>query len=155
MTVSGTIIMTTLALSYDQIAARLGIAVPSARRLVHRKRWSKGKGNDGRAIVQVPAEFFEGREDGPTDSQNDGPADRHRDHPSDDLKTVPVPADALSDAMVRLAAAQAELIEMARRLGAAEGEAAALRADRDRWAGIAEELARKPRGLWSWFRRSA
>src|SRR4051812_3173994 len=64
MTVSGTIIMTTLALSYDRIAARLGIAVPSARRLVHRKRWSKGKGNDGRAIVQVPAEFFDGREDG-------------------------------------------------------------------------------------------
>src|SRR3954454_23064599 len=64
MAVSGTIIMTTLALSYDQLAARLGIAVPSARRLVHRKRWSKGKGNDGRAIVQVPAEFFDGREDG-------------------------------------------------------------------------------------------
>src|SRR5215210_5850626 len=114
MTVGGTIIMTTLALSYDQIAARLGIAVPSARRLVHRKRWSKGKGNDGRAIVQVPAEFFEGREDGPTD--------RHQDQTSDDLKTVPGRADALSDAMVRLAAAQAELIEMARRLGAAEGE---------------------------------
>src|SRR3954454_8412948 len=70
-TVSRTISMTTLALSYDQLAARLGIAVPSARRLVHRKRWSKGKGNDGRAIVQVPAEFFDGREDGPSDNQDD------------------------------------------------------------------------------------
>ena len=60
---------------------------------------------------------------------------------------------ALSDAMMRLAAAQAELIEMARRLGAAEGEAAALRADRDRWAAVAEELARRPRGFWAWLRR--
>ena len=59
--------MTTLALSYDEIAGRLGIAVASARRLVHRKKWPKGKGNDGRVIVQVPVEFCEGR---------DGPADR-------------------------------------------------------------------------------
>jgi hypothetical protein len=147
--------MTTLALSYDQLAARLGIAVPSARRLVHRKRWSKGKGNDGRAIVQVPAEFFDGREDGPSDNQNDGPADRQEDDRDDSPKTVRRTDAALSDAIIRLAAAQAELVEMARRLGAAEGEAATLRADRDRWAGIAEELARKPRGLWGWLRRGA
>src|SRR5829696_71849 len=62
-----TITVTTLALSYDEIAGRLGIAVASARRLVHRKKWPKGKGNDGRVIVQVPVEFCEGR---------DGPADR-------------------------------------------------------------------------------
>jgi hypothetical protein len=64
--------VTTLALSYDEIAGRLGIAVASARRLVHRKKWPKGKGNDGRVIVQVPVEFCEGR-DGPAG------ATRHRD----------------------------------------------------------------------------
>jgi hypothetical protein len=151
-----TTIMSTLALSYDQIAARLEIAVPSARRLVHRKKWRKGKGNDGRAVVQVPAEFFEGRQDGPSDNHHDRPSvrqqDRQQDGHDDGPKPVLVTDSGLSDAMSRLAAAQAELVEMARRLGAAEGEAAALRADRDRWAGIAEELARKPRGFWGWLR---
>jgi DNA-directed RNA polymerase specialized sigma24 family protein len=37
-----------LALSYEQIAQRLGIATASARRLVQRRRWLKDKGNDGR-----------------------------------------------------------------------------------------------------------
>src|SRR3954452_12113636 len=139
-TVSRTISMTTLALSYDAIAARLGIAVPSARRLVHRKKWSKSKGNDGRAVVQVPADFFDGRDDSPSDDHQDGPNDHHGDGHADSASPVIMTDAALSDAMTRLAAAQAELVEMARRLGAAEGEAAALRADRDRWAGIAEDL---------------
>jgi len=147
--------MTTLALSYDQLAARLGIAVPSARRLVHRKKWRKGKGNDGRAVVQVPAEFFDGRDDGPSDDHQDGPDDKHKDRHADSAKPVIMTDAALSDAMTRLAVAQAELVEMARRLGVAEGEAAALRADRDRWARIAEELARRPRGWWPLWRRSA
>src|SRR3954452_3857598 len=113
--------MTTLALSYDQLAARLGIAVPSARRLVHRKRWPKGKGNDGRAIIQVPTEFFEGREDSPKDNQNDGRDDGHDDSPADGPRAVIMTDPALSDALARLATAQTELVEMARRLGAAEG----------------------------------
>ena len=150
--------MTTLALSYDQIAARLGIAVPSARRLVHRKKWRKAQGNDGRAVVQVPAEFFQGRQDGPSDNHDDRPNDRQQDSQKDDHDDSPKPVlvtdAALSDAMMRLAAAQSELVEMARRLGAAESEAASLRIDRDQWRAIAQELARKPRWFWPW-RRSA
>ena len=147
--------MTTLALSYDAIAARLGIAVPSARRLVHRKKWPKSKGNDGRAVVQVPAEFLDGHDDGPSDKQHDAPTDGQKDGRQDDSKAVIVTEGTLSEVLARLAAAQVELVEMARRLGAAENEAAALKVDRDRWAGMAEELARKPRGLWGWLRRSA
>ena len=53
--------MTTLALSYDEIARRLGITIASARRLVHRRRWQKTRSNDGRALVQVPVEFLDSR----------------------------------------------------------------------------------------------
>ena len=153
MAVSRTITMTTLALSYDAIAAKLGIAVPSARRLVHRKKWPKSKGNDGRAVVQVPAEFFDAHHDGPSDKQHDGLTDGQKDDPQDDSKAVIVTEGALSEVLARLAAAQTELVEMARRLGAAESEAAALRADRDRWAAQTDKLATR-RSWWPW-RRSA
>jgi hypothetical protein len=67
--------MSTLALSYDELADRLGITVASARRLVLRRRWSKGRGNDGRAIVQVPEEFLERRSDSPSGSPADDTPD--------------------------------------------------------------------------------
>ena len=67
-TVIGTIVVTTLALSYDELAKRLGITIASSRRLVHRRRWMKAKGNDGRALVQIPVEFLDSR---PDDSRSD------------------------------------------------------------------------------------
>ena len=106
--------MTTLALSYDEIAKRLGITMASSRRLVHRKRWMKAKGNDGRALVQVPVEFLDSR---PDDNLSDGPNGSQHDSPNDS------PSDGVvEDSPACLTAAHAELIEMARRLGAAEGE---------------------------------
>ncbi len=149
----------TVAMTYEALAERLGINVASARRLALRKRWQKGKGNDGRAIVQVPEDFLERR----TDSLDDSPAD--------DVTTVApavpetvAPPVVVTDLLARLAAAQTELVEMARRLGIAEGEIAGLKAqadearqradeirqDRDRWH--AEATAR--RAWWPW-RRSA
>ncbi len=151
--------MTTLALSYDQIAAKLGIAPASARRLVHRKKWRKTKGNDGRAIIQVPADVFEGHGDGPNGDHHDNPNDeQHGSHDGghyDGPRTAMMTDGALSTVLEQLRTAQAELVEMAHRLGAAENEAATLRADRDRWASMAQELARKPRGLWGWLRRTS
>jgi hypothetical protein len=129
-----TIIVTTRALSYDEIAHELGIEVASARRLVHRKRWAKTRGNDGHAIVQVPAEFFE-RRDRPSDRPDDEPNDRHNDSPSD---------SPISDVLTRLAAAQGELVEMARRLGVAEGELEVLRPERERAERLAAEAAAVP-----------
>src|SRR3954454_22875987 len=43
-------------LSYDDLAKALGITPDSARRLVARKRWPRKPGNDGRALIAVPAE---------------------------------------------------------------------------------------------------
>ena len=126
--------MTTVALTYDQIAERLGISVDSARRHVLRKRWRKSRGNDGRSIVQVPADFLEehdGRKDGPADS----PADAGTDDGTSVVPTV-LPTDTMAvlmtDMASRLAAAQDELAEMARQLGAAEGELKAVTVERDR-----------------------
>jgi hypothetical protein len=128
--------VTTRALSYDEIADEFGIEVASARRLVHRKRWAKTRGNDGRAIVQVPTEFFERR---PHDSPRDEPDDRHNDSPDDSPSDSPV-----SEVLTRLAAAQAELVEMARRLGVAEGELEVLRPERERADRLAVEAAAVP-----------
>ena len=54
-----TSIMPTTALTYEELAARTGMSLASARRLVHRRKWRKAKGNDGRAVVQVANEFLE------------------------------------------------------------------------------------------------
>src|SRR3954454_22219570 len=51
--------MATTALTYEELATRTGMSLASARRLVHRRKWRKAKGNDGRAVVQVPDEFLE------------------------------------------------------------------------------------------------
>src|SRR6476620_11502627 len=79
-----TIIVTTAAMTYDEIARTLGIEVASARRLVHRKRWAKTKGNDGRAVVQVPAEALDRRHDSPHDRRHDGHDDGHDDRRHDE-----------------------------------------------------------------------
>ena len=120
-TVIGTIVVTTLALSYDELAKRLGITIASSRRLVHRRRWMKAKGNDGRALVQIPVEFLDSR---PDDSRSDSPNGHHRDSHQDSPDDSP---NGISEVLARLTAAQAELVEMARRLGAAEGEVERLR----------------------------
>src|SRR3954453_1845699 len=114
MTVLATVIrpaiVTTLALSYDEIARRLGITTASARRLVHRRRWPKSRGNDHRAVIQVPADFFERRSDSLRDSPDDAPSDSHTDSHTDSPSGAPSGAPIVSDLLARLATAQAELI---------------------------------------------
>src|SRR4051794_15637658 len=118
-TVAPDAMMTTIALTYDDIAERLGITVPSARRLVIRRRWTKAKGNDGRAIVQVPEEFLQRRDDERDDSRDDDATDAPT--------AVPPPAPvadaaiaameaAMADAMARLAAAQDHIVDLAQQV---------------------------------------
>ena len=42
-------------LSYDEAAKRLGIKADSVRRRARSRKWPKRTGNDGRALVGVPA----------------------------------------------------------------------------------------------------
>src|SRR5215207_9332352 len=126
-----TSIMPTTALTYEELAARTGMSLASARRLVHRRKWRKAKGNDGRAVVQVPDDFLEhhqGKHSGIHDGvHHDGHDGAHDGHSA--LRAAP-PA-MMADIMARLAAAQDSLVEMARKLGAADNEIAALRAQVD------------------------
>jgi hypothetical protein len=66
-TVLGTVLMT-VAMTYESLAERLGINVASTRKLVLRRRWARSTGNNGCTVVQVPEEFLQCRDDGPTDS---------------------------------------------------------------------------------------
>jgi hypothetical protein len=124
--------MTTVAMSYDDLAARLGISVPSARRLVQRRRWSKSLGNGGKAVVQVPEDFLSQR-DATDDGQDDTTTATPTDVAADVETTTPTvaPPDITTDLVARLTAVQAEMAEMARRLGTAEGELRAVREERD------------------------
>src|SRR3954465_1947762 len=78
--------MATTALTYEDLAERTGMSLASARRLVHRRKWRKAKGNDGRAVVQVPNDFLghhKGKHPGTHDGVHDGDHDddhdgRHR-----------------------------------------------------------------------------
>ena len=136
--------MTTLALSYDDLAERLGISTASARRLVQRRKWRKGKGNDGRAVVQVPEDFLAGR-DSHKGRRKDSPTDSHDDDRGDDVTTAAPAAlttAAMADLVSRLATLQAEMAGLAQRLAAAEGRAGeaegelrAVKDERDRLLG--------------------
>src|SRR3954464_15771799 len=130
--------MATTALTYEELAARTGMSLASARRLVHRRKWRKAKGNDGRAVVQVPDDFL--------DHHKGKHPDAHGGHSA----ALVEPSAMMSDVMACLVAAQDNLVEMARKLGSADNEIAALhvqvdemraarddaRAERDRWAKI-------------------
>jgi len=148
-----TSIMPTTALTYEELAARTGMSLASARRLVHRRKWRKAKGNDGRAVVQVPDDFLEHHQGKHRDDRDGG----HHDVPSgshNGANAFANPSAMMADIMARLAAAQDDVVGMARKLGAADNEIAALRAqidevrgarddarvERDRWAAQAEQL---------------
>lgn len=61
----------TKSMTYKELSEQLRIKLPSARRLVMRKKWSKSKGNDGETRISVPDEFFIHRNDRHDDSLND------------------------------------------------------------------------------------
>ena len=49
----------TVALTYAELAARLGIVVPSAKMRARRGKWRREPGNDGRTRVLVPSEVLD------------------------------------------------------------------------------------------------
>lgn len=50
--------MSTVALTYAEIANRLGIAIASAKMRARRSKWARVEGNDGRTRVMVPFELL-------------------------------------------------------------------------------------------------
>jgi hypothetical protein len=132
----------TIALGYEELAVRARISVQSARRIARRHRWRKVRGNNGHALVHVPVEYLQRRDaDIRADSDDpvrpDVPSDVRADIPPD--VPIPVPlAVREAEILARLDRMQAELVEMARRLGASDALVAELRADRDTWKAQAD-----------------
>src|ERR671911_5601 len=59
--------MTTVWLTYDELAERLGIERESARQHVKRKHWSRQRGNDGKVRIGVPEEVLSAKSEPDTE----------------------------------------------------------------------------------------
>jgi hypothetical protein len=97
----------TVSLTYEELAARLGIDIQSARRRALRAKWPKSRGNDKRARVHVPATVLPaaGATVPPTNATS--------------MPPVAVTPEALS----LLVSQVGELADLRHRLGHAEGRA--------------------------------
>ncbi len=70
-------------LTYDEIAAEMGIERESARQLAIRKRWARQRGNDGKARVGVPEEELQARtSDATSQDPSENPSDSTGNDPS-------------------------------------------------------------------------
>jgi len=110
-------------MTYKELSDYLDIKLPSARRLVMRKKWLKIKGNDGEARILVPEEFLAGR----SDHEHDDNHNVKEDNNSDELIALKIENAALKVS-----------------LEAEKNRADTAENDRDAW----KELANK-----SWFKR--
>jgi hypothetical protein len=150
-------------LSYDDLAKALGITPDSARRLVARKHWPRKPGNDGRALIAVPAERL-AQDRPPAVVDDDTPAiradvspDAAPDSGDDITPVVRVLSQHIEKLERQLEAAQAELREERTRSAALALQAAQvdalnavleaerrrvedLKAERDRWAAQTDPL---------------
>jgi hypothetical protein len=155
-------------LTYDELAERLGIGRESARRLVLRKHWVKRKENDGKARIGVPGEALS--RDDPRhaprlvaghDTGGVTPDVARQAQPDPVLQVKIRELETAFEGLKALVAeANKRAEEAARRADQADGRAAELREERDRWAVAAEAGAQqvsellKRRSWWPW-RRSA
>lgn len=115
--------MDVVALTYTQLAERMGVKLTSARKTVQRHKWQRTKGNDGLVLIQVPIEALPAPRDSRTDSPSDGPR------------------DSLTDIVPALEAQISALKEL---VAAERQHRMTVEAERDRW----HALATRP-----WYRR--
>ena len=102
-------------MTYAEIAAAFGIARDSARRLVRRKGWTRTKGNDGTARIEIPLDALPVPSDpdpAPRDDPRDSPEDSPRngsDHSPDMVQVLVRVVDQLQNEIDRLQAGVPEL----------------------------------------------
>lgn len=124
--VSIMVMMMTKKMTYKELSEHLAIKLPSARRLVMRKKWHKVKGNDGETRISVPDDFLIHRDSRYDDNHNDG-HDVRSDKNDDVIMTLKIENAALKAS-----------------LEAEKNRADTAETDRDRWYEVANK---------SWFRR--
>jgi hypothetical protein len=147
-------------LTYDEMAEALGIGRESARVLTQRKRWPRRAGNDGKARIGVPGEEIAARNDAPNDTRSDArntapnaaPNDARNDAPSLEqleLRVLNARLEAQIESLKAIAAAEREQAERERQVERERSEwerqllekaIEEARAERDRWAGQAEQV---------------
>lgn len=138
----------TIAMTYAELAKRLSIKPESAKRMAQRRKWHRVIGNDGIALVHVPASVA--RRNVPDDVTHDVAPD------ASPLVIAPVTPD-LAPRVAHLEGlleGMREQIEAERgradaekgRADAAEARITDIAADRDAWRGQAQ---RSQRSLWS------
>lgn len=128
----------TIAMTYAEVAMRLGVKLESVRRHARRKHWRRIKGNDGQTRVLLPIALL-GRRDSPADTPKDrhqdapkgsptDPEDRPEGSPEDDPRTAARTIAVLAAQIERLA----REVDVARIVAdAAKVDAEALRLERD------------------------
>src|SRR3954453_10513966 len=117
----------------------MGCPSGAARARAVRRRWRRQIGNDGLARVLVPDGEDLSPKWTPTVRLNDSETTPQTDSPPS-APTTPPPRDYDAELMAKFERLQAELVEMARKLGAAEADVTSakglveeLRQDRDAW----------------------
>lgn len=115
--------MATVVLTYAELAERLGVKLPSARKMVQRHKWRRITGNDGLVRIEIPTDALPARRDRPSDGPTDSP-------PSSPTDLVPA-LEAQISALKELVAAERQ-------------HRMTVEAERDRW----HQLATRP-----WYRR--
>jgi hypothetical protein len=115
--------MTTLRLSYAELAKRIGRSAEGARMLARRRHWPVTRGNDGKATVLVEEAELVVRPTGRPDEQPPGQPDEATGRDQGQIE--------LHQRLQELEAAaekhQVELLRVTARAAHAEGEAQALR----------------------------
>jgi hypothetical protein len=91
---------TTYSATYTELAARLGIAVASAKTLTRRHRWQRTKGNDGLTRVLVPIDYLE--EERGSESRHGGSHDSLHVSSHESLPDSPQPAPGTIEAIAAL-----------------------------------------------------
>jgi|tagenome__1003787_1003787.scaffolds.fasta_scaffold20516107_1 hypothetical protein len=143
--------------TYAELAELMGCPSGAARARAVRRRWRRQIGNDGLARVLVPDGEDLSPKWTPTVRLNDSEMTPQTDsQPS--APTTPPPRDHDAELIAKLERLQAELVEMARKLGAAEADVTSakglveeLRQDRDAWRAQIEGA----RGEIEWARIEA
>jgi len=133
-------------MTYDDLAAALGIAPDSARRLVARKKWSRRPGNDGKARISVPADALP--DVAPVIPPDVTPVITP-DVAPDALQVLTRHIERLEAELTAMRAERDKAGELALQLAALTATLEAVGAERDRW----HAMATAPRG-WFGFRRA-
>jgi hypothetical protein len=141
-------------MTYDDLAAALGIAPDSARRLVARKKWARRPGNDGKARISVPADVIPVIPPDvtpviPPDVTPVIPPDVRPDVIPDALQVLTRHIERLEAELSLMRAERDKAGELALQLAALTATLEAVGAERDRW----HAMATTPRR--GWFRRAS